>query len=62
MILFSEVITTFAFELKRYEKTEMWKFQSQTEMISNAAHAWDYCTLIDGNSIPHSVGYCLLLV
>lgn len=40
----------------------MWKFQSQTEMISNAAHAWDYCTLIDGNSIPHSVGYCLLLV
>ena len=22
------------------------------------AHAWDYCTLTNGNNIPQCVGYC----
>ena len=79
MIRFSEIITTFAFELERHEKTcrdedsheyrafcnypitGMWKFQYQKD-DGNAAHAWDYCTLLTGNDIPHSVGYCILLL
>ena len=39
----------------------MWKFQYQKD-DGNAAHAWDYYTLFWRDDIPHSVGYCILLL